>query len=248
MKTATQILTVLTAASMLTACGAIDRVANIGATPEMAKISNPVTQKGYQPVSLPMPSPKISTKQRNSLWASDRQTFFKDQRAGDVGDIITVMIDIQDEATLENETERTRSSSEAANADSLLGYQAALGRILPEAVDPTSLLDTGSDSSHNGAGSVEREEEVKMQLAALITQILPNGNMVIYGKQEVLVNFEKRILQVDGVIRPEDITAENTISYEKIAEARISYGGEGQITDMQQPRYGQQLYDIIFPF
>ena len=95
---------------------------------------------------------------------------------------------------------------------------------------------------------MEREEEVKVQLAALITQILPNGNMVIHGSQEVLVNFEKRILQVDGVIRPEDISTTNTISYEQIAEARIAYGGEGHITDVQQPRYGQQLYDIVFPF
>ena len=130
-----------------------------------------------------------------------------------------------------------------------------MDRVLPEAInDATSgllnpdLLAFDSDSSHTGTGSVEREEEINVQLAALITQILPNGNMVIHGRQEVLVNFEKRILQIDGVIRPEDISVQNTVSYAQIAEARILYGGEGQITDVQQPRYGQQLYDIVFPF
>lgn len=237
-----------TACLTLPACGMVDRINNIGKTPEMTKIANPVVQDDYQPVSMPMPPPQHVRRERNSLWASNRQTFFKDQRASNIGDIITVMIDIKDEATLDNKTERTRSSSENADMPSLLGYEQALNRVLPQAVDNTDLIDADSQSSHSGDGSVEREEEVKVQLAAIITQILPNGNMVIHGRQEVLVNFEKRILEVDGVIRPEDITISNTISYEKIAEARIAYGGEGQITDVQQPRYGQQLYDIVFPF
>ncbi len=236
------------ACSMLGACSAADRISKIGQAPEMEKITNPTTQTGYQPVSLPMPTPKNIKPQKNSLWQSGNTTFFKDQRASDIGDIITVMIDIADEATLENESERSRSSDETAWLDSLLGYQNALNRVLPQSVDNTSLTDFDSTSSHTGSGSIEREDEVKLRMAALITQILPNGNMVIHGKQEVRVNFEKRILNIDGVIRPEDISVDNTIAYDQIAEARIVYGGEGQITDMQQPRYGQQLYDIIFPF
>ncbi|HOO82279.1 MAG TPA: flagellar basal body L-ring protein FlgH [Alphaproteobacteria bacterium] len=239
---------ILLTCSALGACSAADRIAQIGEAPEMTKIVNPTTQRGYQPVSLPMPSPKNVAPQKNSLWAADRTTFFKDQRASDVGDIITVMIDIDDKAELENATSRKRASNEDAALPALLGYEQALDRILPQAIDNTDLIDFGADSSHSGTGSVERDEKVEVQLAAFITQILPNGNMVIHGSQEVLVNFEKRILQVDGVIRPEDISVQNSISYEKIAEARIAYGGEGQITDVQQPRYGQQLYDIVFPF
>ncbi len=238
----------LLACSALTACGASDRISNIGKAPDMTKIANPVTDKNYQPVSLPMPAPQNINREKNSLWASNRQTFFKDQRATNIGDIITVMIDIEDEAALENESSRSRSSNEDAQLPALLGYEAALDRVLPEAINNTSLTDFGSTSNNSGTGTIEREEEVKVQLAALITQLLPNGNMVIHGRQEVLVNFEKRILEIDGVIRPEDITTSNTISYEKIAEARIAYGGEGHITDVQQPRYGQQLYDIVFPF
>lgn len=236
------------ASTTLTACGAVDRVSNIGQPPEMSKIQNPTTQKDYEPISMPMPAPKQASTQINSLWAADRTTFFKDQRASDVGDIITVMIDIKDEATLENETERSRSSNERAGLNSLLGYEQALNRVLPQAIDNTDLVDGGADSSYNGQGSTEREEDITVKLAAIVTQILPNGNMAINGRQEVRVNFEKRILQINGVIRPQDISIANTIPYEKIAEARIVYGGEGHITDMQQPRYGQQLYDIIFPF
>ncbi len=238
----------LLACCALAACSAGDRIANIGKAPDMGAITNPVTQAGYQPISLPMPAPQNVVRQKNSLWQSDRVTFFKDQRAANVGDIITVMIEIDDKAEIDNQTDRSRTSDEGAALDSLLGYELALDRVLPQAVNNTNLAQAGATSSYQGAGTTDREEKIEVMMAALITQILPNGNMVIHGRQEALVNFEKRILEIDGVIRPEDITTSNTISYEKIAEARIVYGGEGQITDVQQPRYGQQLYDIIFPF
>ncbi len=236
------------AALSLAACGSVDRIANIGRAPDMTRIENPVEKPDYQPVSMPMPAPKHVRQQPNSLWDGTRQTFFKDQRASEVGDIITVLIDVKDKAELDNESVRTRNSSENAGLDNILGYEASLDRILPQAVDNSSLVGAGADSSHTGSGTIDREEKITLKLAALVTQILPNGNMVVNGRQEIRVNFEKRILMIDGVIRPEDIDVENTISYDKIAEARISYGGEGQITDVQQPRYGQQLYDIIFPF
>jgi flagellar L-ring protein FlgH len=245
-KLRTPILIIATLA--LGACSAVDRISNIGETPAMARIEDPTLQRGYQPVSLPMPTPEISVKQPNSLWASNRKSFFKDQRANKVGDILTVVINIEDEAEMENETERSRTNTEGAGLNSLLGYEASLDRILPEAIDNASLIDAETSSLSNGAGSIEREETITIELAALITQVLPNGNLVIHGRQEARVNFEKRILMIDGVIRPEDISINNTINSNQIAEARIQYGGEGHLTDVQQPRYGQQLYDIIFPF
>ncbi len=233
---------------LLTACGAGDRLANIGKAPEVSPIENPVLASNYQRVSMPMPPQNVTTRENNSLWGGNKQTFFKDQRASTIGDILTVMIDIDDEAELENESERSRSSSEGVNLDNLLGIETQLTKVLPEGVIGSDLVDFGTTSRSSGEGSTEREEEVRMTLAATVTQILPNGNMVIQGRQEVRVNFEKRVLELAGVIRPEDIMTDNTISYDKIAEARISYGGKGQITDMQQPRYGQQAYDILFPF
>lgn len=232
----------------LSACGTADKLAQVGKPPPQSQIVNPVADPNYQAVSMPMPAPQPEVKENNSLWSASRQTFFEDQRANEVGDILTIMIDIQDTAQLDNETERTRDANESAGLDSFLGYELDLGTILPEAVDNTDLVDAGTASSHKGTGSIDREEEITLQMAATITQVLPNGNFVIYGKQEVRVNFENRVLQIAGVIRPEDITTQNTITHEKIAEARISYGGEGQITDVQQPRYGQQVYDILFPF
>ncbi len=248
MRNTSNIILIMAAGSMLNACSTADRIANIGKEPEMAKISNPMADPEYQPVSLPMPTPQHVEPQNNSLWQGGRTTFFKDQRANDIGDIITVMIDIKDEATLDNSSQRTRNSNENAGLNSLFGIEESLDRILPQAVDNASLTNFDSNSNSSGSGTIERDDEVKLRLAALITQLLPNGNMVISGKQEVRVNFEKRILQIAGVIRPEDISVDNTVSYDQIAEARIVYGGEGQITDMQQPRYGQQLYDVIFPF
>ena len=232
----------------LSACGAGERLANVGKAPDMAPIVNPQNQPGYRPITMPMPAPEVVTRQANSMWQSNRKSFFKDQRAGNIGDILTVLIDIEDEAELKNNSSRSRRSSESAALDRLLGLEAALNEILPEAVNNAALVGAGADSSHVGNGQIKREEEVTLKLAAIVTQILPNGNMAISGKQEVRVNFEKRILNIDGVIRPEDISIDNTISYEKIAEARISYGGEGQMTDVQQPRYGQQVFDVVFPF
>lgn len=232
----------------LTACGAAERLANVGQAPQMTAVENPQLKEDYKPISMPMPAPKVAQRQPNSLWDSNRQAFFKDQRAADVGDILTVMIEIKDKAELDNESTRTRNSGENAGINGMLGYEGALGAVLPEAVNPASLVGLDSDSNHTGAGAIDREEKITVKLAALITQVLPNGNLAIEGSQEVRVNFEKRILNVAGVIRPQDVSINNTVSYDQIAEARISYGGEGQITDVQQPRYGQQVYDILFPF
>ena len=147
-----------------------------------------------------------------------------------------------------NTSSRSRAAGENAALNAFLGYEAALGRVLPQAIDPANLVDAEANSTHNGAGSIARDESIEVKVAAVITQILPNGNLVIHGWQEVRVNFEMRELRIDGIIRSEDISSTNTIPSEKIAEARIAYGDRGQITDVQQPRYGQQIYDIIFPF
>lgn len=232
----------------LAACGAPERLAEVGKAPAMSTIENPTTRADYRAVSMPMPVTHEAVKQKNSLWASNRQAFFEDQRADNIGDILTVTIDIKDKAELDNETERTRNADESAGLANLLGYEASLNRILPQAVQNENLVGAEAGSNFQGSGSIDREEKIQMKLAAIITQILPNGNMVIQGRQEVRVNFEKRILELAGVIRPQDITLDNSISYDKVAEARVSYGGKGQITDVQQPRYGQQVYDVLFPF
>lgn len=232
----------------LSGCSAVDRLSQVGQTPELRPIENPVAAASYQPVTMPMPLPEPAVYNPNSLWQTGARAFFKDQRASRVGDILTVTIEIADQATLNNRSRRARTNSEDASANALLGYEDSLDVILPEAVDPASLLDIDSESESDGSGDITRTETVNLIVAAVVTQVLPNGNLVIRGSQEVRVNYEVRELYVEGVVRPEDISSSNQVSHDQIAEARIAYGGRGQITDVQQPRYGQQVLDIIYPF
>jgi flagellar L-ring protein precursor FlgH len=232
----------------LAGCNALTRLSEVGQEPKLAPIENPAVLHGNQPVAMPMPPPMVVDRQPNSLWRPGSGAFLKDQRASEVGDILTVVIDIEDDASISASTKRSRTAGEDSAMTSLLGYEASLSAILPEAVDNLSLIDLDSNSSSTGVGSVARDEEINLRIAALVTQVLPNGNLVIAGRQEVRVNYEVRQLQIAGIIRPEDITSANVISYDQVAEARISYGGRGQVSDLQQPRYGQQIYDIIWPF
>lgn len=239
---------ILSALSLNACAGIQDRMSRIGVEPPMSKIENPQTRPGYQPVSLPMPPSEITASAPNSLWQPARQTFFKDQRAHKVGDILTVMIDVDDEADMKNKTERSRVGGESATIPNFLGFESKLGKVLPDAVNPSALIGATTNSTNTGGGKIKREEEIRLKIAAMVMEVLPNGNFVIQGRQEMRVNFELRELTIKGVIRPEDILNTNSISYEKIAEARISYGGKGTSSDVQQARYGQQVYDALFPF
>ncbi len=239
---------IATLAASLGACSAIDRIENVGNAPALAPISNPTSTPGYRPVSMPMPAPEQIVYEPNSLWRSGSRAFFRDQRAARIGDIMTVVINISDSAKVNNATKRSRANSENAGLPNFLGLESQLSKVLPEAVDPSALVAASSDGSSAGTGSVDRKETVELTVAAVVTQVLPNGNLVIEGRQEVRVNFEVRELLVAGIVRPEDISSTNTIQHTQIAEARISYGGRGQITDVQQARYGQQLFDVIMPF
>ena len=229
---------------LLGGCGSLDRLSNVGKAPDLSAIEDPTAQAGYKPVRMPMPTPQPSSFAANSLWRQGSRAFFKDQRAQQVGDLVTVKVQVTDKANLDNETKRSRTNNEKLGAANLFGAETAISK----AATAGSLLNADSTSSSEGAGSVARKEELTTNVAAVVTQVLPNGNLVVEGKQEIRVNFEVRELIVAGVIRPEDIEGDNTIASTKIAEARIAYGGRGQITDVQQPRYGQQIADIILPF
>ncbi|MHC5652871.1 flagellar basal body L-ring protein FlgH [Stappia sp.] len=240
-------LLALTLAATLGACGSADRLANVGKAPALSAIQDPTTTAGYRPVQMPMPTPQSVHYNSNSLWRSGARAFFKDQRAARVGDILTVLVTISDKAEFDNATERKREGSESSGTGGAVG--AAINTfILPAGTASDNIASANGASAFKGSGKVDRTEKLTTKVAAVVTQILPNGNMVIEGRQEVRVNFEVRELIVAGVVRPEDISASNTIESEKIAEARIGYGGRGQITDVQQPRYGAQVLDIVLPF
>jgi len=232
----------------LSACSAVDRLENIGEAPKLAPISNPIAQPGYQPVTMPTEQAPPGPRMANSLWTPGSRSFFHDPRASHVGDILTIDITISDAAKLSDTTSRTRANSDDANLTNFFGLESQLANALPNAADPSSLVKMGSNTSNVGSGSVNRSESVNLTLAGLVTQVLPNGNLVVNGHQQVRVNYELRDLQISGIVRPEDITSDNTVNLSQIAEARVSYGGKGQLTDVQQPRYGSQVFDVLMPF
>jgi len=230
------------AALMLGGCAGLgDAVA----PPQMTPIQNPATIAGSQRVSMPLPVPVVEAAAPNSLWRTGARSFFDDQRASKIGDILTVNIEIQDSAQLNNTTARSRTSNTEAGIEALLGLE---GNLVGASASLDPAVGFGSTSASNGTGSVNRQEKVNLTIAAVITDRLPNGNLVIGGSQEVRINNELRELLVSGVIRPEDVGADNTIAHTKIAEARISYGGRGDISQVQRDKYGKLIYDQIAPF
>jgi len=236
-------LTVCVAA--LAGCTAVDRIKEIGDPPKLAGLADPNSPVNAPAPNVPLPPPEPS-KAPNSLWISGAHSFFHDPRASRPGDIITVNISVADTAKLSNSTTRARTNSDNANLTNFFGLETPLAAST--GMDPSSLVKMGSDTSNAGSGSIDRSEAINLTLAALVTQVLPNGNLVIGGHQQVRVNNEMRDLQVAGIVRTEDITSANTVDLSQIAEARISYGGRGTVSDMQQPRYGSQLFDILMPF
>jgi flagellar L-ring protein precursor FlgH len=242
------LVVVAVASSLLAGCNAFDRVGRIGEKPELTPIENPLAAPGYRPVSLPMPPPQVAERSPNSLWRAGSRTFFKDLRATRVGDILTVTVTLDEKASLSNSSTRTRTTSEADAITSLFGFEHQFKHFLSDQATNTPTIGITGKTNNQGTGAIDRKEQITLRLAALITQVLPNGNLVLDGHQEIRVNFELRELRLIGVIRPEDIAPDNTISYDQIAEARVSYGGRGQIDDVQQPRYGSQLLDILLPF
>ena len=224
----------------LSACSAVDRIRNIGEVPKLDAVGNPAGTKIVDEIPRPQPLSHID----NSLWQPGALGFFHDTRATHVGDVITVNVSVADTAKLSNTTSRSRTNSDDANLTNFFGLEKAL----PSSIDPTNVVKMGSDNSNVGTGSIQRDETINMTLAALVAQVLPNGNLVIDGHQQVRVNSEMRDMRLSGIVRREDITQDNTVNLSQIAEARVIYGGQGTMSDVQQPRYGSQLFDILMPW
>jgi flagellar L-ring protein precursor FlgH len=238
----------LLAATALSGCNVLTRLSEVGGGPKTSPVENPTTRPGYKPVNLPMPAAQPVEVNPNSLWRAGARAFFKDIRAKAVGDIVTVKVSIADSGKLENKTERERGDSETANVANLLGLEGEYRKVLPQGLDATKFLNFSNNHKTKGDGDIDRKETVTLTFAAVITQILPNGNMVLMGRQELLVNQEIRELVILGVVRAEDIDADNTITHDKIAELRMAYGGRGTLSGLQAPRWGAQVWDILFPF
>ncbi|PIE12433.1 MAG: flagellar basal body L-ring protein [Rhodobacterales bacterium] len=233
------------AGALVAACGRGD---HLGKPPSFTETMNTPEHVAMVNPGLPAEMPKTRPVDNASLWSGSRKSLLGDRRAVKRGDIMTVVIKIDEKAEISNKTSRSRGGSESMSVPGLLGLPQRLNEKLPEGASMAEAVSIDSSSSSSGTGSVRRNEKLTLRVAATITDVLPNGVLSIAGKQEVRVNFELRELLVTGFVRPEDISRQNEITYDKIASARISYGGRGQITDVQQPRYGQQVADMVLPF
>ena len=238
-----KLIVLATVAASLGACTTITETVK---GPELAPIGYPAALMPVQQTLLT--APEQSPASANSLWRTGARTFFGDQRARRIGDILTVNIDIDDRAQTQNSTSRSRSNDISGGISNFFGLENSLGKAFPGGFDPQNLVGLEGQSNAAGNGSISRAERVELTIAAVVTAVMPNGNMVIQGRQEVRTNREVRELTIAGIVRPEDITAANTISHTQIAEARISYGGRGDISRVQATPAAQSLVERFSPF
>ncbi len=244
------IAALMTLSLALAGCHTVDRLEDMAqGGPKLTQINNPQAAPNYKPVSLPMPATQVPEDNPNSLWRAGAKAFFKDIRAKEIGDTVTIRLRLDDSAKMKNKTERQRDDGETMDLNAALGFEQRLGVVLPRSYNKGgALMDFSTNHKTDGDGQIDRSEVIELTVAALVTQILPNGSLVILGRQEIRVNQELREMMITGVVRPQDIEADNTISHERIAEMRVAYGGRGMLSDLQQPRWGTQLWDILFPF
>lgn len=229
----------------VTGCGRAD---HIGKAPSFSDTANNPEQLSMLSPGLPVSLERRRVAGEASLWSGTRQSLLGDRRAIRRGDIMTVVIEIDERAEISNATDRSRSGSESLAVPQLFGLPQRVDPKLPGNATLSDAVSIDSKSRSGGDGSVKRTEKLTLRVAATVLDVLPNGVLSISGSQELRVNFEMRELLVTGFVRPEDISRQNEITYDKIASARVSYGGRGQITDVQQPRYGQQILDAVLPF
>lgn len=221
-------------------------------TVEEAVMGPQLSDMGYPAALVPLEQPigprRDEAASAGSLWRAGSRTFFRDQRAQRVGDILTVQIQIDDRASLQNSTTRARSSETQSGVGAFFGLENTLGQLFPSGFDPSNMVELESGSSSSGSGVIQRSERVNLTVAAVVTAVLPNGNLVIQGRQEVRTNREVRELLVSGIVRPQDISSANTINHTQIAEARISYGGRGDVSRVQAPPAAQSIVERFSPF
>lgn len=237
--------TLLLAVLAVSACGRFD---HLGKPPSLTPNDQSPEQVAMLWPGLPLHTQPQRAVDGSSLWSGGQQSLLGDQRAIKKGDILTVVIELDEKAEISNNTNRSRSASESLEVPSLFGLPQRVQDKLPDGASLDEAVSVESDASTSGRGSVRRNEKLTLRVAATVLDVLPNGVLSISGSQELRVNFELRELLVTGYVRPQDISRQNEITYDKIASARVSYGGRGQITDVQQPRYGQQILDSLLPF
>jgi flagellar L-ring protein FlgH len=229
----------------LSGCG---KLGQVGRAPDFTGLEGTGQHYAMYSATLPEDLTAATPSDDSSLWSAGTESLFGDRRAAQRGDILTVVIEIDDSASISNSTGRNRSGAQESGLPEFLGIPQRIDESLPDGASMAEAFEMNSSSTFKGSGNVARQEQLTLRVAATVVEELPNGVLRIEGQQEVRVNYELRELVVTGFVRPIDISRQNEITYDKIAGARVSYGGRGQISDVQQPTYGQQVADIVLPF
>lgn len=245
-------MTIFAGMAVFCLSGCADTVAKlqqVGKQPPETPVANPVRKPDYEPLSWPLPEmPQPKAQYVNSLWQPGARAFFRDQRAARVGDILKVTVKINDQILTDNESEGKRQSADSLAAPHVFGMEKKIFHTPSrDGVGATALSISGNRDTKS-TGKITRQDQIQTEVSALVTQVLPNGNFVIEGSQEILMNYEIREVGIKGVVRPQDISSDNTVDSTQVAQARITYSGRGQLMDMQQPRWGSQVVDILSPF
>jgi len=218
---------ILLAVAALSGCGTDPK--EINREPALSPVGSGISNGTAAPYSYP--EPPAAPVKKFSLWDDRQSRLFTDPRALREGDILTVNIKLNDKANFKNQNDRSRTAGRKLGYDVNVGWEGASTSGKGEA-------GLSSSTETNADGEIKRSENLELNVAAVVTEVLPNGNLLIKGSQEVRVNAELRVLTIAGMVRPSDIGAENT----------ISYGGRGRVSEVQQPAYGQQILDQVLPF
>lgn len=247
-----KVITIISIFFLVSCTETVERLKRVGRSPQLAQVELP-THEDHEDVinTARQEQHRNHMRKTNSLWQPGTTTFFTDSRAWKTGDILKVVVKIQDSAKLNNSTKQSRTGKDTMGLSNFFGKETAMAATISKRTKDVGLnpaIGANSTRNHSGDGNISRQESITTEIAALVTKVLPNGNLVIEGHQEVKVNFELREIKIAGIIRPKDISADNSINLNQIAEARISYSGRGVVSDVQQPRVGSQVIDIISPF
>ncbi|MFC1478520.1 flagellar basal body L-ring protein FlgH [Candidatus Margulisiibacteriota bacterium] len=179
-----------------------------------------------------------------SLWREDSKSPYTAARAHKVGDIITIFIDETTRAAQSAGTNTSKRSS--VESDLFSSWKHVATALGTRRDDVSNAGGISAQDEYVGEGETSRRSLVRARISATVTQVLPNGNLYILGSHKVNVNEETETIVVAGVIRSEDITAQNSIFSSQIAEAQISVKGSGTVAAKQSPGILTKLFGWLF--
>ena len=187
--------------------------------------------------TIPMATKNVSKDKYGSIYSNSQKGLFAtDRRASKVGDILTVSLSENFSAS------KSQSAKSARKGEMKFDFP----NITTAGADD-GLFNSSSDQSFDGSGSAGQNNSLKGQLSVTVTKVFDNGNMEILGQKKLTLNNGDEYIRLLGVIRPEDIDNQNTVLSSRIANAKISYTGAGDVADSSKKGWFTKLIDAVQP-